>query len=305
MSKSQASNYLSTGTNTQFLQLPQDINAPKPNYFFNVFWMVHSYINLLANTPNPVPGKGLVKLFSYRMGVLSPDTSIVEDTYIKLLEQNSKKVKTELSKFGEGLISYNLITIFRLISNTLINDIQKGYGDDKCLTSETMKLLLEFCKFHQNNKSSIRNQRYDDIKSVVETARYNALYYTPGVSSLTEIVLFIDVVNEQLRTTLMYDNDETARRQYLLDIVRILFYIGCRYYHVNVLRFTDQRIKRPYTRDLQINDFTLAAIPFDPTMIFTCSDEVGTMSRFGIEYVQSLSAVLSDLGGVEAIVNVS
>lgn len=293
---------MTAGSVSPYLPRPEDISRPKPGYFFNVFWMVHSYVNLVLNIPTPIASKGIVKLFSYRTGVITPDTSTIEKIYIRLMEQNQVKLKDSLTEFGNGLISYNLITLYRLLSNTIISDIQKGFGDDKCLTHDTMRTINQFCVFHRANRSW-RDKREDNIKSVVETCRYNAIYAKPGISSLTEIIVLIDTINEILKKPILEEADELVRRKYLLDITRIVFYVGCRYYHINVLRFADLKLARPYTRDLQINDFTLAALPFDPTMIFSCADDDGTMSRYGVEYVQSLNAVLSELGGIEAIVN--
>lgn len=293
---------MTTGTIDPYLKLPEDINPPKPGYFFNVFWMIHSYLNLVLNTPNPTAGVGIVKLYSYRMGVVNLDTSVLEETYIRKLEDSSKKVRTTLNEFANSMISYNLVTLYRLISNTLVADIARGFGDNACLTTETMSAIGGFCRFH-NVKRSSRDQREDSIVSVVETCRYNAIYHTAGVSSVEEIIALLDTIDKLIQNP--PGADEYERRNYTMNLLRIVFFVGCRYYNINLLRFNDQLLKRPYTRNLGINDFTLAAIPFDPTMFVTCADEGSSMSRFGIEYVQSLHAVLSELGGIECTVNFS
>jgi hypothetical protein len=264
--------------------------------------MIHSYINLILNTPDAVAGKGIVKLYSYRMGVLSADTSVLEEVYINLLEKNSKKVKSTLGEFANSMISYNLITLYRLMSNTLISDISRGFGNSSCLMGETLHAMYQFSRFHMINRGP-RDQRKDGINGLVETCRYNAvtLYHTQGLSSVAEIISLLETIDKLIQKPL--EDDEYARRNYLMNLVRVVFYIGCRYYQINILRFTDQNIKRPYTRNLGVNDFTLAAIPFDPTLIQSCTDEGSTMSQFGIEYVQSLHAVLSQLGGITCTVN--
>jgi hypothetical protein len=291
---------MTTGTIAPYLKRPEDINPPQPNKFFNVFWMVHSYLNLVLNTPNPAMGRGIIKLYSYRMGVLTPDTSALEKVYIELLEKNSNRLVRPLADFGNSMIAYNLITLYRLLTNTIISDINRGFGNDNCLTSDAINAIGAFCRFNKTFRSW-RDGREDNINDVVETLRYNALYDTKCVSSLTEIITLIETIDRLI--TRPIGKTEYDRRHYLMNLVRIIFYIGCKYYGINLLRFTDQNIKRPYTRNLQINDFTLAAIPFDPTMIFACTDDGGTMSRFGVEYVQSLNAVLSAFSGIEAIVN--
>lgn len=291
---------MTTGTVDPYLKLPEDINAPKPGYFFNVFWMIHSYMNLVLNTPDATSGPGIVKLYSYRMGVLSPDTSVLESTYIDMLEKGQKKIRKTLDEFANSMISYNLITLIKLISNTLVSDISRGFGDDSCLTADTMRSIYQFCNFYKTVR--LPNEKRDDnIDSVVETTHYNATYYTPGISSLSEIITLIETIDVIIRGQI--GADEYARRTYLLKILRIIYYVGCRYYRINLLRFNDQNIKRPYMRSLGIQDFTLSAIPFDPILIQSCSDEGSSMSRFGIEYIQSLHAVLSELGGVECIIN--
>lgn len=291
-----------TGTPADFLQRPEDINPPQPNYFFNVFWMVHSYMNLVLALPTPVPGKGIIKLFSYRMGVLTPDTSMVEKCYLDLLSQNNSKLRNDLTQFGNGMISYNLITLITLLSKTLIKDMSRGFGDHTCLNAAVLEQISYYCRFYKTPKSR-RDQREDNIKNLVLTCSYSTKDISPGVSSLVEITELIDVFNRVIVDNLQAEADELSRRKYLLDITRILFYIGCRYYHLNELRFTDQKMRRAHTRPIKINDFTLAALPFDPTMLYSCTDDGGMMSQFGIEYVQSLTAVLSELGGIEIVMN--
>lgn len=293
---------MTTGNNQHFYSLPSDINTPKPSYFYNVFWMIHSYINLILNTPDTVTGEGIVKLYSYRMGVLNPDTSVLEATYIQALEKGQRKLRNTLNQFAHSMISYNLATLYRLLNNTLKTDIAKGYGDYQCLTADTLSAIYEFCKFHKTKRSP-KDTRYDSINSLVSTCNYNAVYYTPGLPSIAEIISLLETIDILIQSPL--GEDEYDRRNTMMNLLRVVFYIGCRYYRVNVLRFNDQHIKRPYTRNIGINNFTLAAIPFDPMMIYSCTDEDGAMSRFGVEYIQSLHAVLSPLGGVECTVNYS
>lgn len=294
---------MTTGTVEPYLNLPEDINTPQPGYFFNVFWMIHSYINLLAATPDAVAGPGIVKLYSYRMGVLSPDTQILENTYIKLLQNNNKKTVMLLNEFAHSMISYNLITLYRLVSNTLVGDIRRGFGDNRCLTVEALNAISKYIAFsarpvYQNVKI------YDELESVAQTCKYNALFHTEGVSAIAEIIALIETFDKIIQNP--PGDTEKDRRHYLLNVLMTIYYIGCRYYKINVLRYSDQNIKRAYTRSISINNFTLAAIPFDPTLIYSCSDEGGaTMSRYAIEYVQSLQTVLSFAGGIDCAINLT
>ena len=81
---------MTTGTTAPYLELPEDINQPKPGYFHDVFHLIHAYIELLKNIPeNAAPEKGLIKLYSYRTGSLSLDTTVLESTYRTLLSSDS------------------------------------------------------------------------------------------------------------------------------------------------------------------------------------------------------------------------
>ena len=279
---------MTTGTTAPYLELPEDINPPKPGYFHDVFHLVHAYIQLLSHVPESAfPSPGLVKLYSHRMGTLDLDTSVLEQAYGATLS-TSRLQQNQLQTFANSSIVYNIQVLYKLITNTMSRDLVKTFGDDKCLTSEVVHALNHFAKM-QNRTDNSRVQRHDSMEAVVETCHYNATYPRGGVSSSEAIIRTIAVLDVMFRL---------PERKRLLNALKIVFYIGCRYYHLNLLRFSDEIINRSYDRTLNITDFTLAAIPFDPMLIQACSDETMAISRWGIEYVQSLDAVLLYFGGV-------
>lgn len=287
---------MTQGSSNPFLEQPTDINPPKPGYFFNVFHLVHSYIELLRNVPpGAAPAKGLIKLYSLRMGVLDLDTTLLEKSYTSLVNNNSSE-KKKLVEFAKSCISYNIQTLYQLLTNTLTKDLLRAFGDDKCLSFETVHALNQFAKFQDENKNSLRFQRDDSMDALVETCRYNAMYRQNGVSSSEAILRVISVLDKIVMNDVFVSSTDIYRR--LVNSLKIVFYICCRYYHLNILRFTDEIINRSYDRVLMITDFTLAAIPFDPTLIYNCSDETSYVTKWGIEYVQSLEAVLLYFGGI-------
>jgi len=289
---------MATGTVEPFLKLPEDINPPKPSYFHDVFHLVHAYLQVLSHIPDiPPPSKGLVKLYSYRMGVLDIDNSLLEKTYLDNLDTNRFQ-RTRLQEFGRSAIAFNIQTLYKLLTNTLVSSLKIGFGDDNCLTSEVVHALNQFAKL-QNRTENNRTKRYDSMDALTETCHYNATYdRRDGVSSSQAIIRIIDVLDliMQSPTDASYFDMTGYRRT--VNALRIVFYIGCRYYHINLLRLSDEIIKRSYDRNLNITDFTLAAVPFDPLLIQSCSDDTSGVSRWGIEYLQSLDAVLLYFGGL-------
>lgn len=288
---------MTTGTTAPYLELPEDINPPKPEYFHDVFHLVHAYIQLLNNVSEfAIPGKGLVKLYSYRMGVLDLDTTVLEQAYREKVATNRLQ-QTQLQIFANSAIAYNIQALYQLITNTLSKNIIDGFGDDKCLSTEVVHALNQFAKL-QSRVDTQQVKRYDSMDALVETCHYNATYARKdGTSSSEAIVRIIAVLDRMFEESLMNPFNGEGRKR-LLNALKIVFYIGCRYYHLNLLRFSDELIKRSYDRSLDITDFTLAAIPFDPTLVQACSDETSSVSRWGIEYLQSLETVLLYFGGV-------
>ena len=179
-----------------------------------------------------------------------------------------------------------------------------AFGDDKCLSSEVVHALNQFSKLQGQVLDSRYVQRDDGLIALVNTCHYNAIYRHDGVSSSEAILRVIGALDRIVHYE-TWRLDITRRRR-MVNALKIIFYIGCRYYHINTLRLSDEIINRSYDRVLKISDLTLAAIPFDPTLIYNCSDDTSTISKWGIEYVQSLEAVLLYFGGVryEALVAV-
>ena len=286
---------MTIGTAAPYLERPVDINTSRPGYFHDVFHLVRSYIELLKNIPaNAAPGKGLIKLYSYRTGTLDIDTTILENNYHELVT-NDLIQKKKLQRFGKSLISYNITALYQVVANTISKDLIRSFGDDNCLSAETIHALNHFAKFHDKPKNS-RVQLEDSMDALVETTRYNAIYRHDGVSSSQAIIRAINTLDRIVH----YDGlgDEPINQHRLLNALKIVFYIGCRYYHVNILSLSDEVINRSYDRLLKITDFTLAAVPFDPTLVYNCSDETSSITRWGIEYIQSLGAVLLYSGGI-------
>jgi hypothetical protein len=241
--------------------------------------------------------QGLVKLYGYRMGTFSLDNELLEATYRKAMQGNRSQQEL-MTNFAKGCIAYNLRTLYQLLSNTLISDLQRAFGDDQCLSSELVHALNMFAKIQtrQPANSNTRMQLQDSMGALVETCHYNAYFPRGSVSSSEAIIRTIEALD-----TVVQDgapSHEVSHRTRLVNALKIVFYIGVRYYHLNLLRFSDEIIKRSYDRTLKITDLTLAAIPFDPTLVYTCSDETSNISRWGIEYIQSLEAVLLYAGGV-------
>ena len=295
---------MTTGTISPYLELPEDINPPKPGYFHDVFHLVNAYLELLRNIPeNAVPSRGLIKLYGLRMGTLDIDTTFIESKYLSLLNSNHD-IRNKLQLFAHSSIAFNIQALYQLITNTISRDLVRGFGDDKCLSMETVHALNQFAKFqHKHHHDGPRNQREDNMDSLVETVRYNAIYRHDGVTSSEAIIRAIAVLdtivhgNEHTPVTPEYSLSQTARWR-ARNALKIVFYIGCRFYHLNVLRFSDEIINRSYDRILKITDLTLAAVPFDPTLIYNTGDETSSISKWGIEYVQSLEAVLLYFGGI-------
>lgn len=288
----------------KFTNTPGDINDPKHTYFYKIYWLVHSYIALVINTPNMMSGAGIVKLYAYRMGVLSPDTEALEQEYIRRLLASDAKIQAQLTAFGNGMICYNLATLYLLLAKQMIRDIQQGVGNTHCLSSEAMRLLYQFVKSYNQPSVTSKIVAPDvDLFGVVETLHYNANFVTPGVSSISEINSFLDVGRKLINNT--PGKTELERRHFLTNLLKAVFYIGIRYYDLNLLRFDDQRIGRPYDRNIPINNFTLAAIPFDPVLMYSCTEDVGSMSRFGVEYMQSLEEAMTSLGGISCTITLA
>jgi len=289
---------MTTGTTEPYLELPNDINPPKPGYFHDVFHLVHAYLDLLKNVPErALAARGMVKLYSYRTGTLNLDNDLLIAAYYT--EMNGDRSKQDkLRLFGQSMITYNLLTLYQLLSMTLMKDLVSNFGDDLCLSSELVQALNYFAKAQSRRLPNTirRADLQDSIGAVAESCRYNAYYPRGHVSSSEAIVRTLDALDTVVISQI--DNHAISSRQRLIDAVKIVFYIGCSYYHLNLLRFSDEIIKRSYDRVLNITDFTLAAIPFDPTLLYSCSDETSSISRWGIEYVQSLEAVLLYAGGV-------
>ena len=291
---------MTTGTTAPYMELPEDINPPKPGFFHDVFHMVNAYIELLHHVPeSAIPGRGLIRLYSHRMGVLEPDTSIIETAYADLVNNNMLQ-RRKFQAFAQSAIAYNITTLYRMLSNTLISDLARDWGDDKCLSMETVHALNQFAKLQETLKAvpaGVRQDRYDSMNALVTTCHYNATYRHDGVTSSEAIIRAIEALDKVVESPESSDN--TSVRTRLLNALKIVFYIGCRYYHLNILRFSDELINRSYDRLLDITDLTLAAIPFDPTLIYGCPDNTSSISKWGIEYVQSLEAVLLYFGGIQ------
>lgn len=287
---------MTTGKIDDFFDVPEDINQPKPSYFHDVFHLVHAYIDLLHHVPeSAVPGKGLVVLYSHRLGVLDIDIEVLQNSYLSTLSTNRLQ-QSELSLFAQSSIAFNITTLFQLLSNTIMRDIERGFGDDKCLSSRVIHALDEFCKL-QDRSDTERIRRYDSMDAVVQACHNNAFYFREGISSTPTIIRVIETL-DQIMACVFRVPDNTTQRVRLLNALKIIFYIGCRYYHLNLLRFSDEMIKRSYDRSLDITDLTLASVPFDPMLFQTCADDTSSISRWGIEYVQSLETVLLYFGGV-------
>ena len=286
----------------KFTDTPGDINNPKHTYFYKIYWLVHSYIALVINTPNMMSGSGIVKLYSYRMGVLTPDTQALEQEYSRQLLASNKKLQTELTTFGNGMICYNLATLYLLLAKQLARDIQNGVGNTHCLSSEAMRVLYQFVRSYNNRTNTITAPDVD-LFGVVETLHYNANFVVPGVSSVAEINSFLDVGRKLIDVP--PGRSAVERRHFLTNLLKAIFYIGIRYYDLNLLRFDDQRVGRPYDRNIPINNFTLAAIPFDPVLMYSCTEDVGSMSRFGVEYMQSLEEAMTSLGGISCTITLA
>lgn len=287
---------MTTGTVAPYLELPEDINPPRPGYFHDVFHLVHAYIELLRNVPpGAAPAKGLIRLYGLRSGVLDFDSSVLETSYLSLL-RNDRVQQQRLKEFALSSIAYNIQALYQLITNTLSKDLTKSFGDDKCLSAETVHALNHFAKLQGQILNSPRVQRDDGMDALVQTCHFNAIYRHNGVSSSEAIIRAIGALD-----LIVHGNQRPVSAQpneRLLNALKIVFYIGCRYYHLNLLRFSDEIINRSYDRVLNITDLTLAAIPFDPTLIYNCPDDTSFITRWGIEYVQSLEAVLLFSGGV-------
>jgi len=291
---------MTTGTIDPYLELPEDINPPKPSFFHDVFHMVHAYIELLAHVPpGAFPAKGLIKLYSHRMGVLEPNTAVIESVYHELV-CSDRSQQQKLQTFAQSAIAYNIVTLYQLLTNTLSKDLIKDWGDDKCLSMETVHALNQFSNFANEIAkvpARVRQERYDNMAALVVTCHYNATYRHNGVTSSEAIIRIISVLDRIVATPIPSPNT-IADHSRLLNALKIVFYIGCRYYHLNILRFSDEIIKRSYDRILKITDLTLAAIPFEPSFIYNCPDETSSISKWGIEYVQALESVLLYFGGV-------
>ena len=296
---------MTTGTTAEFLAQPEDISPPKPSFFHDIFHLVHAYIDLLGHLgARAVPECGLIKLYGYRTGTLELDSTLVEQTYRATLATNIAQ-QTQLRNFALSSIAYNIQLLYQLITNTMTRDITKGFGDDNCLSSELIHGLNQFSKLQNQFGAEVparyneRVDRENNIEAIVHSCHYNAIYSrtSSGVSSSQEILRLFNVLDKIVRVGITLPPDVPGHTR-LLNALKIVFYIGCRYYHLNLLRFSDEIIKRSYDRVLNITDLTLAAIPFDPMLIVSCSDETSSISRWGIEYVQNLEAVLLYFGGV-------
>ena len=293
---------MTTGTVAPYLEKPDDINTPRPGYFHDVFHLVHAYIELLRNVPpGAMPAKGLIKLYSYRMGVLDLDTSVLEKNYLSLLT-NDRAQQKMLREFAQSSIAYNIQALYQLVTNTLSRDLTRSFGDDKCLSAETVHALNHFAKLQGQVLNTSRIKRDDSMGPLVQTCHYNAIYRHDGVSSSEAIIRAIGALDTIVHGGLI--SSTTPQNERLLNALKIVFYIGCRYYRLNPLRLSDEIINRSYDRVLNITDLTLAAIPFDPTLIYDCSDDTSSITKWGIEYVQSLEAVLLFSGGIryEAVI---
>lgn len=279
-----------------FMESPDTLNTPRPSYFHDVFHLVHAYLELLQHTStSSVPDKGIIKLYAQRMGVLDIDTSQLENSYTKV--SLNRLQQSKLQSFANSSILYNIQLLYKLLSDTMCRDLQNNFGDENCLTSDVVRTLNQFTKL-QDRVNTHRVQRYDNISSLVQTCHYNAMYPRSGISSSQAIfrtVEWLDKIFETVPDTLTV----SQIRDRSVDALKIIFYIGCRYYHLNLLRFSDEIIKRAYDRSLCITDFTLAAVPFDPMLIQSCTDETSVVTKWGIEYLQSLETVLAYFGGVK------
>jgi hypothetical protein len=283
---------MTDGTRSQFLDLPEDINPPKPGYFHDVYHMVHAYLQLLSHVPeSAVPDKGLIKLWSYRIGVLDFDTNLLEQTYGELVAGNRLQ-QSKLQRFGQSCITYNLQMLYQLLANTLVRDITRNFGDGACLSGETIAALDQFCRF-QGRRDGDRN-----LESLVNTTRYNAIYPRGGAASTQVILRLIEIFDRIIMTDAYDSGVEQTSRTRMQQLLRVIFNIGCRYYHVNMLRLNDELVARRYDRTLRIADFTLAAVPFDPMMTLGCADDTSQITRWGVEYLQTVDTVLSAFGGV-------
>ncbi len=287
-----------------FLKEPGDINPPKPGPFQNMFALVHTYLGMVTDLADSPPGPGLIKLYSYRMGTLDFSGSrTLETAYLQRYSAMRTSTQTAvLLAFAHSLIAYNVTTLYQVLANTLADDITRGFGTDRCLNVETVHAINKFAQFHNNTEVNWRNQRNDDLSALVQTTQFNAVYPQDGGStSATQAILRVLDVFDRLAGSGFYNQwflQAKERRDRLIQTLRVVFNLGCAYYKLNTLRFSDEITKRSYDRALNISDLTLAAIPFDPTLVYTCSDEGSSISRWGLEYVQAMETVLLDLGGV-------
>lgn len=291
---------MTTGTIEPYLNQPEDINPPRPSYLNDVFHLVSAYIELLKHVPPAVmPGRGLIKLYGQRMGVLEPDTTVIEAAYLALT-LSDKSQRQKLQVFAQSAIAYNLTTLYQLLTNTMSRDLARAFGDGACLSGETARALNQFASFADEitrGTDRARQARCDSMDALVSTCHYNATYPRGGEPSSETIIRAIATLDQIVAQPQPVETVSSARDR-LLNALKIVFYIGCRYYRLNMLRFSDETIRRSYDRQLRINDLTLAAIPFEPSLIYACEDDAGSITRWGVEYVQSLEAVLLYFGSV-------
>lgn len=293
----------------KFRNKPNSINTPTKTPKYNIFWFIHAYLQMLMNTHQMTPGPGIAKLYSYRMGTLSLDNRDLEAEYISKLSQGDKDVTQSLKKFADEMIIFNLITLFNFLKTNLQQDIMRDEGHKNCLSANTVDSIYDYCRFHQLNRASDKVQIQSNIDSLFQNLKYDATIIVNGVNAIAEINSFIttaEQVIEKITHREEYNRDPfLTKRDAIFKIVSCLFYIGILYYEVNLLRFNDQILASSFNRNIPINNYTLLALPFDPLLAYTCTDEIGTMSRHGLELMQSLSAVLSDLAGISCNINLS
>lgn len=266
--------------------------------FCDVFAMIQSYLCLLTDLSDRAPpSPGLIKLYSYRTGTLEFDTQLLEQKYINLMTTAPTTTAVRLlQRFAQSAISYNLTTLYRLLTSTLVTDITRGFGDDGALSPQMVLSLATFAK-SSSGLSRPREDIESDLSALVQILAYPPVRMHSPVSASRAILRSIDMFDRIVNTLRFHDVWE--RRIFLTQLVRVIFYIGCHYYHFDIVRFYNDMVHHKHDSRLKITDLTLAAVPFDPTLIYACADDTSSVSRWGVCYVQRLESVLMPLGGVK------
>lgn len=249
----------------------------------SIFHLISTYIDLLE-TLRVTATPGLIKLASYRSGVLDMNLPIVIDR----LDRDYEKL---ILRFGHSAICYNIRTLVEIIVSAMTKDLMvesSPINSPNFVTKEMEREIHRFINFDRMNNA----MRKDIMISLAGACYLQAYSRSEANMSIDHIFRFFEHISSAELYTENYKDE-------FFPLLKAVFYIACAYYKVGPEELIALRRLPDFKTAIHITDTTVAAVPMSPAMLNTCADRETPSSTNAIIYIYAIENALRKLPHVK------